>query len=213
MNRFRFDCIDAWANQYAVVPGLTLRLRITETTGQPIEAIALRCQLRIEPQRRRYSAAEAQRLTDLFGHSDRWADTLKPLSFTTLSIMVPGFSKSTVVDVDVPCSYDLEIASTKFFNALEDGAIPLLLLFSGTVFGSDQGRLQVQQVPWSNEASYALPVSVWRETIDLHFPNSAWLRVRQDTMDSLQRFRSQHAFASWDATFTAMLASHRTKDT
>ena len=213
MNRFRFDCVDAWANQYAAVPGLTLRLRITEKTGQPVGAIALRCQLRIEPQRRRYSVGEAQRLTDLFGDTGRWAETLKPVSFVTLSIMVPGFTRSTVVDLDVPCGYDLEIASTKFFNALEDGVIPLLLLFSGTVFGTHEGQFQVQQVPWSNEASFALPVSVWRETVDLHFPNSAWLRVRRDTMDALQRFRSDHAFASWDATLTAMLTSHGTTDT
>ncbi|MFB9907840.1 DUF6084 family protein [Allokutzneria oryzae] len=213
MNRLRFDCVDARANRYAAVPGLTLRLRITETTGQPVEAIALRCQLRIEPHRRRYTADEAQRLIDLFGDTGRWAETLKPVSWATLPIMVPGFTGSTTVDLDVPCSYDLEIASTKYFNALEDGVIPLLLLFSGTVFGSHEGRLRVQQVPWSNEASFALPVSVWRETVDLHFPNSAWLRVRRDTMDALQRFRSHHAFATWDETLTAMLASDGTKDT
>lgn len=201
-----FDCVDAKPDRYAVVPGMTLRLRIAETGGARIEAVALRCQIRIEPHLRRYSAAEAERLSDLFGDTGRWAETLKPLQWTTLSMMVPGFTGSTTVDLPLPCTYDLEIASTKYFSALDDGVIPMLLLFSGTVFGSDDGRLQVTQVPWSKESSYPLPVKVWRETVDLHFPNSAWLRVERDTMDSLRRFKSRRALPTWDSTLSALLA-------
>jgi hypothetical protein len=207
MKLLNFECVGAQANPYAAVPALTLRLRITQGSGEPVDAMALRCQIRIEPHRRRYSAEEARRLVDLFGDTGRWASTLKPVSFSTLSAMVPGFTGSTVVDLDVPCTYDLEVASTKYFNALDTGSIPLLLLFSGTVFGTHDGRMRVQQVPWSNEESFPLPVRVWRETVDLHFPGSAWLRVRQDTMDSLQRFRSEHAFTSWDDTVAALLAA------
>jgi hypothetical protein len=207
MKLLNFECVGAQANPYAAVPALTLRLRITQGSGEPVDAMALRCQIRIEPHRRRYSAEEARRLVDLFGDTGRWASTLKPVSFSTLSAMVPGFTGSTVVDLDVPCTYDLEVASTKYFNALDTGSIPLLLLFSGTVFGTQDGRMRVQQVPWSNEESFPLPVRVWRETVDLHFPGSAWLRVRQDTMDSLQRFRSEHAFTSWDDTVAALLAA------
>ncbi len=64
-------------------------------SGQRVEAIALRCQIRIEPARRRYADDEAERLNDLFGETQRWADTLKPLQFTNVSIMVPGFTGST----------------------------------------------------------------------------------------------------------------------
>jgi hypothetical protein len=207
MNPLHFECLDAQPNPYAAVPSIILRLRITEDRGEGVDAVALRCQIRIEPQRRHYTAEEARRLVDLFGDTGRWSRTLKPVSFATLSTMVPGFTGSTVVDLDVPCTYDLEIASTKYFNALDRGSIPLLLLFSGTVFGTHDGRMRVQQVPWSNEESFALPVSVWRQTVDLHFPGSAWLRVRQDTMDSLQRFRSEHAFATWDDAVAALLAA------
>ncbi len=129
------------------------------------------------------------------------------MSFATVPVIVPGFTGSTVVDLDVPCTYDLEVASTKYFNALEEGSIPLLLLFSGTVFGRHEGRLRVQQVPWSNEESFALPVDVWRRAIDFHFPGSAWLRLRQDTMDELQRFRSERALTTWDEVVTALLAA------
>ncbi|HEX8868123.1 MAG TPA: DUF6084 family protein [Lentzea sp.] len=209
MTPLHFECVGAQANPYAAVPSVTLRLRITHNGGEPVDAVALRCQIRIEPHRRRYSADEARRLVDLFGDTGRWARTLKPVTWTTVPVMVPGFTGSTVVDVDVTCTYDLEVASTKYFNALDRGSIPLLLLFSGTVFGRHDGKLRVQQVPWSNEESFALPVDVWRRTVDFHFPGSAWLRVRQDTMDALQRFRSEHAFTTWDEAVTALLAADR----
>jgi hypothetical protein len=200
-----FDCVGAAAERYAVVPSMTLRLRIAETTGARVDAIALRVQIRVEPHRRRYSAAEAQRLHDLFGDPDRWAESMKPLQFITVSTMVPGFTGSIEHGLPVPCTYDLEIASTRCLAALDDGTIPLLLLFSGTIFAVRDGKLTVQQVPWSSETAFGLPVGVWRETVDLHFPDSAWLRVRRDTLDELQRFKSRNALPTWDSTLTALL--------
>ena len=200
-----FDCVGAHAERYAVSPSMSLTLRIAETTGVKVDAIALRCQIRIEPTRRRYSDAEAERLNDLFGDTQRWADTLKPLQFTTVSMMVPGFTGSTEMDLPVMLSYDLEIGSTRYFAGLEDGEVPLLLLFSGTVFSSADGRLQVQQVPWSKEASYRLPVSIWREAIEAHFPNSAWIRMRLQTLDALQHFKTRQALPTWDAAITSLL--------
>jgi Family of unknown function (DUF6084) len=201
-----FDCIGAYSDKYAVAPSMSLTLRIAETSGVKVDAIALRCQIRIEPTRRRYSDAEAERLNDLFGDTQRWAETLRPLQFTTVSVMVPGFVGSTEIDLPVMLSYDLEIGSVRYFAGLESGEIPLLLLFSGTVFSTADGRLQVQQVPWSKEASYRLPVAVWREAIEVHFPNSAWIRMSLQTLDELQRFKTREALPTWDATLSALLA-------
>ena len=147
MAELAFDCTGARAERYAIVPSFSLNLRISEMTGTRVEAIALRCQIRIEPARRRYSAAEAERLSDLFGDTSRWAETLKPLQFTTVTAMVPRFTGSTDTDLPVPFSYDLEIGATRYFAGLDAGSIPLLLLFSGTVFALEDGRIQVQQVP------------------------------------------------------------------
>jgi len=206
-----FDCVGAHSDKYAMAPSMSFALRIAETSGQKVEAIALRCQIRIEPARRRYSDAEAERLNDLFGDTQRWADTLKPLQFTTVSIMVPGFTGSTELDLPVMLSYDMEIGATRYFAGLEDGEVPLLLLFSGTVFATAEGRLQVQQVPWSKEAAYRLPVAVWREAIDMHFPNSAWIRMSHQTLDDLLRYKNREALPTWDATISALLAG-RTED-
>jgi hypothetical protein len=201
-----FDCTGVHPDRYAVVPSMKLTLRISETTGQRIETIALRCQIRIEPAKRRYTHVEEERLNDLFGDTSRWADTLKPMQFTTLTAMVPGFTGSTEIELPIPFSYDLEIGTARYFASLESGEIPLLLLFSGTVFTVTDGRIQVQLVPWSKEAPCRIPVSVWREAIDVHFPNLAWLKMSTQTFDELQRFKNQRALPTWDATLRTLLA-------
>jgi hypothetical protein len=188
------------------MPSIPLTLRISETSGQRIDAIALRCQIRIEPSRRRYSPGEEQRLKDLFGETAQWADTLKPMQFTNISTMVTGFTGSTEIQLPVTFSFDLEIGSGRYFASLESGEIPLLLLFSGTIFSVVDGKLQVQQVPWSKEATYRLPVSVWQEAVDVHFPNSGWITMSRQTLDDLQRFKTRRALPTWDATVSALLA-------
>jgi Family of unknown function (DUF6084) len=201
-----FDCIGARPDRYAVVPSFTLTLRISETTGAKVDAIALRSQIRIEPFRRAYSEDEAERLHDLFGERQRWSDTVKPMQFAMISTMVPGFTGSVETDLQIPFSYDLQIASTRYFSSLDDGEIPLLLLFSGTIFTQASGRLQVQQVPWSKETSYRLPVSLWREAVDAHFPDAAWITMSRQTLDDLIRFKTRHALPTWDATVAALLS-------
>ena len=200
-----FDCIDVQSDRYAAGPTLNFRLRVAETTGERVHAIALRCQIRIEPQKRRYAPAEAARLNDLFGDASRWADTLKPLQFANVSAMVPSFTGSVEVDVPVACTYDLDIASTSYFHALEEGEIPLLLLFSGTMFIKGATGFSVTQVPWNKEASYRLPVSEWRLMMDRFFPNSGWLRVSRSTLEALGAFKSARALPTWEQTLTVLL--------
>jgi Family of unknown function (DUF6084) len=201
-----FGCTGVTAERYAATPTLTFALTITESSGVRVHAIALRCQIRIEPHRRRYSAAEAQRLHDLFGDTSRWAETVKPIQLATVTTMVPTFTAVTEVDLPVPCTYDLEVASARYLQGLDDGTVPLLLLFSGTVFLATGDGFSVELVPWSAEASYRMPVSVWRELVDLHFPGSAWLRCSRETLDALSAFKAKRALPTWDATLTALLA-------
>ena len=201
-----FGCTGVTAERYAATPTLTFSLTITERSGVKVHAIALRCQIRIEPHRRRYSAAEAQRLHDLFGDPSRWAETVKPIQLATVTTMVPTFTAVTETDLQVPCTYDLEVASARYLQGLDDGTIPLLLLFSGTVFVANGENFTVELVPWSAEASYRMPVSIWRELADIHFPNSAWLRCSRGTLDDLSAFKARHALPTWDATLQALLA-------
>jgi hypothetical protein len=200
-----FDCVGARAERWAVAPTTTFIIKVAETAGESIHGIALRCQIRIEPVKRRYSDAEGEKLDDLFGERSRWGDTMKPLQLAFAAQMVPSFTGSTEIELPVPFTYDFEVATSKYFHALEDGDVPLLLLFSGTIFVKTEQGFRVEQVPWHKEASFRLPVATWREMMDAHFPNSAWVRVRRETMDALSRYRSGRALPSWDDTFTSLL--------
>ena len=166
----RFACTGVRPEPYAFGPSLLLDLRIRVEPGQQVHTLALKTQIRIEPRRRRYSPAEAEKLTDLFGELPRWGETLNPMQLTEVSTMVAGFTGQTEVSISVPLTYDIDIASTKYMHGLEDGEIPLLLLFSGTIFYRSTDGVQVGLVPWHEEATVRLPVSVWRATMDEHFP-------------------------------------------
>jgi len=206
-----FGCTGATAERYAVTPTLGFQLTVTERSGARIHAIALRCQIRIEPHRRRYSAAEAERLHDLFGDPSRWADTVKPIQLATVTAMVPSFTGVTEIELPVPCTYDLEVASGRYFSGLDDGTVPLLMLFSGTVFIATEQGYSVELVPWSAEASYRMPVTVWKELVDAHFPNSGWLHCSRETLDALSAYKAKNALPTFDATLSALLATTKSR--
>ena len=207
-----FGCTGASADRFAATPTLSFQLTITERSGVKVHAIALRCQIRIEPHRRRYSASEAERLHDLFGDTSRWADTVKPIQLATVTAMVPTFSAVTEIELPVPCTYDLEVSSARYLHGLDDGPIPLILLFSGTVFVATEAGFSVELVPWSAEATYRMPVATWRELVDAHFPGRAWLPCGRDTLDALSAFKARHALPTWDATLNALLAAAGPQD-
>jgi len=190
---------------YAASPTLQLRLRIEAPEDEPVHAMVLKVQIRIEPQRRRYSEAEEQRMVELFGEAPRWGETLKPFLWTHVSTTVADFAGSVEVDLPVPCSYDFEVAAAKYLHSIGDGEIPIVLLFSGTVFSYRNGGLVVQPVPWNVEAEHRLPVAVWRATMDSFFPNSGWIRVSRETIDALTRYKAERALTSWEDTFERLL--------
>lgn len=209
MTELVFDCVGARAERWAVAPTLTFVVKVAETAGEAVHGISLRCQIRIEPVKRRYSDDEGELLVDLFGERSRWGETMKPLQLAFVAQMVPGFSGSTEIELPVPFTYDFEVATSKYFHALEEGDVPLLLLFSGTVFVKTDQGFRVEQVPWHKESAFRLPVETWRQMMDSHFPGSAWVRIRRDTMDELLRFRTERALPSWDDTFLALLRPER----
>jgi Family of unknown function (DUF6084) len=201
-----FTVMDITPESYAVVPNLLARLRIEESSGEPVHAVALRCQVRIEPQRRRYNDAEEAGLLDLFGPRQRWGDTLKTFLWMHASTMVPGFTGSTEVTLPLACTYDFEVSGAKYLQALHDGEIPLVLMFNGTVFTRGSSGFAVTQIPWDKEADYRLPVTVWRDLMDRHFPGTQWLRMHRDTVEALAHYKAARGFTTWEATFDDLLA-------
>ncbi|MFH8348875.1 DUF6084 family protein [Streptomyces sp. NPDC018045] len=201
MGDFAFACSGVRPEPYAAAPTLLFRLCVEERSGLDVRALALRCQLRVQPHQRTYSPLEQARLGALFGPPDRWSTTQQPLQLATVTVMVPGFRGGTEIDVPVPCSYDLEVSCGQYFHALEGGQVPVLMLFSGTVFTAGQ----VEMVPWDQECTAELPAAVWREVMDLYFPGSGWLRLRRETLDALQEFKHARQLTTWEETVEALL--------
>ena len=153
-----FAVLDAAPERYAAAPTLLVRVRLTESTGAIVHAVALRAQVQIEPQRRQYAEREQE-----------------------------------------------EVAAAKYLHALDDGEVPLRLLFSGTVFTRGETGFAVEQVPWHQEAVHRLPVRVWRAVMDAHFPGGGWIRLDRDSLDALARYRSARGLVSWEATLAELL--------
>jgi Family of unknown function (DUF6084) len=201
-----FGVENAEVLEFAAVPSLLFKLRIENLEEEPIRSVALNTQIRIATTQRHYAATEQERLLEVFGEPHRWRNTLRSLLWTHTTLQVPPFSGGTVVDMPVPCTYDLEVAGAKYFYALEDGEVPLEFLFSGTVFyAGEGGRLQVARISWEKEAEFRLPIQVWKEMMERYFPNSAWIRLRKDAFDRLYDYKVRMGLPSWEAAVEALL--------
>jgi hypothetical protein len=192
--------------EYAAVPSLVFKLRIENLEAEPIRSVALNVQLRIAARHRHYEALEQERLQELFGEPRRWGETLRSLLWTHTVLQVPRFSGTTVVDMPVTCTYDLEVVAAKYLYALEDGEVPLEFMFSGTVFyAADGGFLQTARISWEKEAEFRLPVRLWKEMMEHYFPNSAWIRLHRDAFDQLYDYKIRRGLPTWEAAVEALL--------
>lgn len=200
---FQIEGADAPSNVAA--PLINFQVRVTDAEKMPIHSVALRVQVQLEPVRRRYTPAEQEHLKELFGEPERWSKSVHPLLWTNLNVNVSAFDGSTVFSVPVPCTFDFNIAITKYIYGLEAGEIPVTLLFSGTVFHAGRMGLQIAQIPWDRDASYRLPIHLWKEMMDLHYPNSAWLCLRRDVFEKLYSFKAQHGIPTWEQTLERIL--------
>jgi len=198
----------AAAVPFAVSPTLAFELRVANANPEEaIHTVVLRCQIQVEVARRRYSAAEQERLRDLFGEPERWGQTLRSMLWTHANAVVPSFQGSTTVQLQVPCTFDFNIAATKYFNGLTVGEVPLCFMFSGTVFYADhRGTVQVAPISWNKEARFRLPLQIWKDMMDLYYPNSAWLCLRKDVFEQLQDYKIKHGIPTWEETIERIMA-------
>jgi hypothetical protein len=205
-----FSVLDAARVEHAAAPTLAFSLRVDAPPDRPIRSVLLDVQLQIAARRRHYDADAEERLLELFGPVKDWGATLRNLLWTRATLVVPQFSGTTVVVLPIPCTYDMDVLAAKYLDALAGGDVPLELLFSGTVFyaGGD-GRLQAARISWEQDAEYRLPVRVWRETMDHHFPGTAWLRLDKDRFDRLAAYKARNAFASWEQALDELLDGER----
>jgi hypothetical protein len=201
----RIAVIDAAPVAAAAAPllGLTLEIR---AGGAPVAGILLRCQVRLAVQRRAYGDGERARLADLFGEGEIWSRALRPMHWATVPALVPAFDEVGQVVVELPCGLDLSAAASRYCDALDGGAIPLDLMFSGTIFlRRDDGSLEVAPVAWSQEASFDLPVATFRDAVRHHHGDAVFVALPRALADRLVRYRSAAGLASIEQALARLL--------
>lgn len=183
----------------AATPTLRFALHVTEPLGREVLAIALSAQVHIDPARRVYDEETKRRLVDLFGAPERWGATTHSLQWARIDTLVPGFTGATSFDLEVPCTYDLEVAAGKYFYSLPDGHAPLSFHFTGMLlYRGERDRLQVAQVPWSCSATWSMPVDAWRRAVTAQYPGGGWIRLSPETLDALTALKAAGGFHSFD---------------
>lgn len=204
----RLRVTGACAVAHTAAPTVAFTVRIDASANAHIHAVALQTLIRLEPGRRHHNQAEQRALFELFGEPSRWTQTLQPLFWAEVSRIVPAFQGSCEIELVVPCSYDLYIASSKYLHAIRGGPAPLQFLFRGTVFTEVESGFDVSMIPWDRQAAFDLPAETWRAAMDAYFPDQGWLRLHRDVIDSLIEFKAARALPSWDAVVRDLLASH-----
>ena len=198
------DVVGVRVERYAAVPTIMWSFRMRESTGATVHTVALHTQVRIEAQRRHYDGDERDRLLDMFGEAAQWGESLKPFVWAHIDATVSGFTDETVVELPMACTYDFEVIGAKYLHALNDGEVPLVFLFSGTVFTKGENGFAAGLVPWHLESRFRLPVAVWREMMDAYFPGGGWLRMDRQSIDRLQAFKARRALPTWEQAIAAL---------
>jgi hypothetical protein len=193
-----------------LIPLLHFHLEVTNTPEtELIQAVILQAQIQIQSAHRPYDDEEKEKLVDLFGTPDRWGQTLRNRLWAHANATVRPFAKMTEAVLPIQCTYDLNVTATKYFYALKEGEVPLLFLFSGTIFyAAPDGRLQVQQIAWDKECTYPIPVRVWQELMEHHYPNSAWVSLHRDVFEKLYAYKRQQGLPTWEQTIERLLTEY-----
>jgi hypothetical protein len=210
MQELKFSIDAAEPIRFAAVPTLAFRLNVEQAAcAEPIENILLQAQIQIDASRPRYSSEEQAGLRDLFGDIGDWSRTLRTMHWTHAPVLIPAFDQSVTVNLEVPCTFDFNVAATKYFHALQDGEVPLTFLFSGTIFyRGDEVGLQVSRIPWSKEAKYRLPAETWRQMMDAYYPNTAWVCLQRETFEKLAALKRSHGWPTWEQALEELLSEN-----
>jgi hypothetical protein len=202
-----FTVTGAEPAQRGLAPLLHFVLEISNTPeSETVQSIMLQTQIQIQAPQRSYQPEEKEKLKELFGAPEDWGQTLRTKLWAHANTIVPQFQGRTKTTLAVPCTFDFNVAATKYFYALAGGEVPLLFLFSGTVFYlAPDSRLQIQKISWEKESAWRMPIARWQELMEHHYPDSAWVAMRRDVFDRLYEFKRREGLASWDEAFERML--------
>jgi hypothetical protein len=189
-----FWVLDASAVPHAAAPTLSFRMRIRDQSELEVYTVALTVQIHLEAAQRPHDDETRARLADVFGEPERWGDTARGVMWAKRDVLVPSFTGTTSFDLELPCSTDLEEATTRYLQAVPDGEAPLSFHFNGQVFyRGAEDRMQLTMVPWHAEAQFRLPLQTWRAAVG---DAGGLVRVSDETFEVLKRHRLERGLPS-----------------
>jgi hypothetical protein len=192
---------------FSVAPQLTVSLAIhAEPESVPVHSILLGVQAQIQAQSRGYSQGEAASLKPLFGEGAVFQRALRSLHWCQTTVLVPSFRGSTRAGVALPCPLEFSAAVGTWFAALEEGSVPLQLLFRGTVFYEGPEGLTTAPVPWSAEANHPLPRETWNAAVKEHWPGCSLLALPRQSLERLAAFGATRGIATVEGALEKLLS-------
>lgn len=205
-----FEVVGARAEEHAASPTVVFSVRVREPSEREVYTIALSTRILVDPTGRGYDDPARESLYDLFGPPETMAASMQSLVWGQAAVLAPSFSGETTFDVPIVCTYDLEVATAKYFASLADGVAPLDFHFNGTIFyAGEHDRLQIVHVPWSCTARYRMPIAIWHKAVAARFAQTGWIRLHQDTLDRLRRRQTERSAPSFDAVVSDLLEESR----
>jgi hypothetical protein len=188
-----------------------------EITSRPatesIHSIMLQAQIQIQSAQPQHNTPGRKQPVERVGPPLQSRQTLRNALWAIASTNVGAFTGGTVIRLPVACTFDQNIAVTKYWYALENEDVPLLFLFSGTVFyAGPDGHLLVQPISLNKEATFRVPVESWRKLMDTQFPNSGWLYLNREAFERLYSYKCQHGLPNWEQVVERLLPAAKREE-
>lgn len=212
MPDLKFQVTSVEANTRGLAPLLEFKLQITNSLDESIHAILLNSQIQFQCPQRSYTNSEKEKVVELFGPPEMWSQSLRNRLWGQVSTTVCAFRGKTGAALQMPCTFDLNIAASKYLYALEQGAVPLLFLFSGSIFYEADGEFKVVPISWDSECTYHMPVETWNDLMQRHYPNNAWIYLDREVFDRLYAFKRKGAFLNWEQTIDSLLQNAKSDE-
>ena len=161
------------------------RLRIEGVGAAPVRSILLDVQIQIAARRRSYDGVEAPSgCSSCSEPRSAGATTLRTLPWTRTTLVVPPSQAPPRSSLELVCTYDLEVTAARYLHALRDEGECRSSSCSAARCSTPaaSGQLQTARIAWDREAEYGLPVAVWREAMDRHFPTAPGCASSQEQL-------------------------------
>ncbi len=202
-----FKVVSAEPVARSVEPALSFKGTITDASQRPVYLIALTAIVVVEPGKRSYAPGERERLMELFGGPERWASTTGAFRWAATSAMVHGFTGEGEFELVVPVSYDLEIASAKYFGALDEGGtVPLRFHFNGSIlYERGDGRVQTTPVPWDRSERFEMPMEAWTTAHRRAPPLRNWVPLHSETVSRIEDLKAKMGAPTFDDAVTRII--------